>query len=443
MFSKPPHPTELSNLEVETLGEATFNSNYFSYQKSYTPDNSKVMCYSKSQEIEMCEELNITQPAFEVAGPREKLFFDPRETVCGIVSCGGLCPGLNDVIRAITLTSLWQYHAKKVYGFRYGYAGLGKNPIDPPVLLTPKIVDEIHHQGGTILGSSRGPQPEKDIVETLLKYKVNILFVIGGDGTLAGGYDLAQELKAQNLPISVIGIPKTIDNDIYCCKRTFGYSTAVSEATRAIMSAHIEARAGNNGIGIVKLMGRDSGFIAAGATLANSDVNFCLLPEVPFELKGEGGLLDKLEDRLLFKNHAVIVAAEGAGQYLFSQDGIKKDASGNKLHKDIGILLKDEIKKHFKDKKIDASVKYIDPSYTIRSCPANADDSGFCMLLGKNAVHAGMAGKTNIFIGNWNDDLTHVPLAMTFKRRKTLSPDGQVLRTILRTTVNVSKTPMQ
>ncbi len=443
MFSQPPHPSELTNLEIDSLGEATFNSNYFRNEASYTPDDSRILCYTKSHDIELCKELNIAEPTFELAGPRAKLFFNPTEVTCAIVSCGGLCPGLNDVIRAITLTSLWQYKVKKVYGFRYGYAGLGANPPEAPIELDPKIVDDIHHKGGTILGSSRGPQPEKVMVETLLKYKVDILFVIGGDGTLAGGYDLANEIKSQNLPISVIGVPKTIDNDIYCCKRTFGYSTAVSEATKAIFAAHTEAKAAVNGVGLVKLMGRDSGFIAAGATLSNNDVNMCLLPEVPFELEGKGGLLEKLEKRLKFKNHAVIVVAEGAGQNLFGDQDKKKDASGNVLHQDIGLFLEQKIKDYFKSINTEMSIKYIDPSYTIRSCPANADDSGFCTLLGENAVHAAMAGKTNMFVGNWNESLTHVPLAMTFKKRKKLSKDGQVLRTILRTTINVAKEDIQ
>jgi 6-phosphofructokinase 1 len=289
------------------------------------------------------------------------------------------------------------------------------------------MVEGIQHDGGTILGSSRGPQEPKDMVDTLLKYNVGILFCIGGDGTFKGIADIANEVKARNLDIGVIGIPKTIDNDIYCSEVTFGLSTAVEKATEAIYSAHEEAKAAYNGIGLVKLMGRHSGFIAVKATLANSDVNFCLIPEVSFNLVGENGFLPALKKRLEKRHHAVIVLAEGAGQDLIkSDDDIKKDASGNILNEDIGLYLKDQISTYLKNEGMYFTVKYIDPSYTIRSCAADADDSIFCLMLAQNAAHAGMAGKTNMFVGYWNHHFTHVPLRVAIGKRKRVDPNGTI-----------------
>ena len=437
MFSKAPEPNELKNLRATKLGEAKYESNLYAEKNNYVSEDESVSCYCKKSDLENCKKLGVELPCFEMAGAREKLFHQPSESVCGIVTCGGLCPGLNDVIRSITLTALWQYKVKKVLGFRFGYAGLAIESEYPPVELTADAVNDIHNKGGTILGSSRGPQEPAEMVRTLQKYNVNMLFVIGGDGTLSGGHVLAEEILRQNLNISVIGIPKTIDNDIYCSETTFGFSTAVEEARKAIYSAHTEAKAAINGVGLVKLMGRDSGFIAAGATLANSDVNFCLVPEVSFALDGKGGFLEMLEERLDRKKHAVIVVAEGAGQYLFDDEAKLMDNSGNILHKDIGLYLKAKIKEYFSKKEKPVSIKYIDPSYTIRSCAANAHDSAFCLLLGQNSVHAAMSGKTDMFVGFWNHSFTNVPMKQTFKKRKKLSVNDEVLKTIIKTTERV------
>ena len=437
MFGLPPRPEELTNLGVATLGHPGFDTPLNCGEGGFVDENSRVCCYSRTNEVQSYISSGQMPPSFELAGPRKKLYFDPRNTVCGILTCGGLCPGLNDVIRTITLTALWQYGSKQVLGFMYGYKGLSSHAEVGPVSLTPQNVNTIHHDGGTILGSSRGPQDPADMIRQLIKYQVNMLFVVGGDGTLTGGHKLAQEIKRQGLDISIIGIPKTIDNDIYCSHSTFGYITAVEEARKAIYAAHSEAKAAEYGIGLVKLMGRDSGFIAAGATLANSDVNFCLVPECPFEMDGPGGFLEMLDIRLKRKSHAVIVVAEGAGQYLFDNQDNMRDASGNLLHKDIGLYLKDKIDRHFKAINLPVKIKYIDPSYTIRSCPANAQDSAFCVLLGQNAVHAAMAGKTDMFVSNWNQEFINVPLSMTAGKRKKLDVNGDMLRSILTTTERV------
>jgi 6-phosphofructokinase 1 len=416
--------------DVSSLGEAKIESSYKLDGGVYVDESMKILFHTNTIDIQN----HPKEPKFEAAGPRAKLFFDPANITAGIVTCGGLCPGLNDVIRTITLTLQWQYGVKNVLGFRYGYQGVSSNAKEEPVQLTEDMVDNIHHLGGTMLGSSRGGQTADDMIATLQKHKVDILFTIGGDGTLTGAHDLATEILKRKLPISVVAIPKTIDNDICCCETTFGFNTAFEEARRSITSAHVEAKAAFNGIGLVKLMGRDSGFITAAATLANSDVNFCIVPEEKLTLEGDNGLLSRLEKRFDRKSHAVIVVAEGAGQELMQTDGSGTDKSGNVVYGDIGLFLKSKLKEHLKTIGKPVSIKYIDPSYNIRSCQANARDSILCLMLGQNAVHAAMAGKTDMFVGFWNQNFTNVPLSAAIGRRKKIDLQSQFWQTIKATT---------
>ena len=373
-------------------------------------------------------------PSFMAAGPRKRLFHNARWTRAAIVTCGGICPGLNDVIKAIVTTLYYIYDVKSIMGIRYGYQGLVPSCPVKPIELDPDYVDDIHTLGGTILGSSRGEQDVTEIVETLVREGINILFTIGGDGTQRGAHAIVEEIRKHKLPISVIGVPKTIDNDLNFMDKTFGFETAVEAAAPIIGCAHNEAKAAYNGIGLVKLMGRDSGFIAASSALANSVVNFCLIPEVPFELHGEAGLLAALERRLEKKHHAVIVVAEGAGQKLIEGKGKEKDASGNILHNDIGVFLRDEINAYFKKIGLDHTVKYIDPSYTIRSLPATGIDSTFCLHLAQHAVHAAMAGMTDVVVGNWHGYFTYVPIPLATSKRRQIDPQGQLWQSVLLTT---------
>lgn len=364
-------------------------------------------------------------PSFERAGPRRQIAFDPSTITCGIVTCGGLCPGLNDVIRALVMTLHHSYGVSKILGFRYGYAGLRKEPVEEPIELTPRIVARIHDDGGTVLGSSRGEQDVGEMAETLAARGVSVLFAIGGDGTLRGASALAEELLRRGSAISVIGIPKTIDNDLMWIERSFGFLTAVEAARGAIAAAHAEAQGAWNGVGLVKLMGRHSGFIAAQATLSNSDVNFCLVPEVQSDLEGEHGFLAALERRLATRNHAVVVVAEGAAEMLMPRDGpAGHDKSGNRKLEDVGVFLRDRTRAHFKQRDIDVSVKYIDPSYMIRGIQANASDSAFCLALGQHAVHAGMSGRTNMLVGYWNQKFVHLPMKLATNGRRQIDPCG-------------------
>ncbi|MAT71963.1 MAG: diphosphate--fructose-6-phosphate 1-phosphotransferase [Planctomycetaceae bacterium] len=372
--------------------------------------------------------------ALELAGPREKLFFPPAEVKAAIVTCGGLCPGLNNVIRAIVQELQFNYGVDEILGIRHGYAGLNPEQGRAPIKLDAELVSSIHHTGGTILGTSRGPQDPRVTVEFLASEGVNILFCIGGDGTQRGAHAIAQEVARRELPIAVVGIPKTIDNDIKFCFSTFGFYTAVAEAESAIDRAHVEAKSVLNGVGLVKLMGREAGFIAAAATLASGEVNFCLIPEEPFQLDGEHGLLARLKHRLEAREHAVIVVAEGAGQHLLAQRPDGCDASGNVRLGDIGYFLKAQIQQYCGAEGVPVSVKYFDPSYQIRSVSATAVDSLLCERFARAAVHAAMAGKTDVLIGLWHNQLVHVPLAVSTGQKKQLDLEGELWSSVLAVT---------
>ena len=371
---------------------------------------------------------------FELAGPRAKLFFEPAHTRAGIVTCGGLCPGLNNVIRALFFELHHTYGVAEVLGFRGGYQGLDPARSAEPAILTPAFVDQIHHHGGTILGTSRGPVDMAAAVDNLIRRNVQILFTVGGDGTQRGGNELFQQSKQRGHALSVVGIPKTIDNDVAFVARTFGYLTAVEEAVNVLDCAHTEARSVHNGLALVKLMGRHAGFIAAGATLANQDVNFTLIPEVPFKLDGKTGFLPVLKARIQNRAHAVVVVAEGAGQELFEDSAIDRDPSGNIKLKDIGLFLRERIETYFREANIPIAMRYFDPSYSIRSSPANAADAVLCDLYARNAVHAAMAGKTGLVIGLLHDSFIHIPIEMLVLEKKHIDPDGTWWNAVLATT---------
>lgn len=380
------------------------------------------------------EQVPLYHDTVEVAGPRETIYFNPPHVHAAIVTCGGICPGLNNVIRAIVRCFWYRYGVRRISGIQFGYRGLLENTPYPVIQLTPDVVDDIQEKGGTILGSSRGEGDRvKEIVDSLERMNINILITIGGDGTLRGAWEIGEEIKKRGLKISVIGVPKTIDNDLSFIQVSFGFDTAVTQAVPSVIGAHTEAKASINGIGMVKVMGRKSGFIAASTALAMSDVNFCLIPENPFDLDGPKGLLANLKKRILERKHAVILVAEGAGQDLVPPTG-EKDASGNVRFADIGIFLKNKIKEYFEQEGIEMSLKYIDPSYIIRSAQANPNDSIYCSRLGTNAVHAAMAGKTQALISLLNNKFVHIPIKVAVSERNRVNVEGSLWRDVLENT---------
>jgi 6-phosphofructokinase 1 len=376
-------------------------------------------------------------PTFELAGPRDQIFFQPSRLRAGIVTCGGLCPGLNNVVRGLVVELTHGYGVGQIYGFRYGYEGLVRRHGIGPVRLTPTVVSDAHQAGGTMLGTSRGNQDPREMVDRLQELDIGVLFVIGGDGTFRGAMALVAEIQKRGLPIGVIGIPKTIDNDIHFIDRSFGFETAFSAAVDVIRSAHVEATGAKNGIGVVKLMGRHSGFIACHAALASTDVDVVLIPEMPIRLEGPGGLFEYLEARIEQESHALIVVAEGAGQELCVEatDGPRStDASGNVRLADIGVVLRDKIISHFRRRRTEVTLKYIDPSYHIRSVPASPADSVYCWNLARNAVHAAMAGNTNMAIGRWHGHFVHVPMPLATRFRKQVNVEGDLWAAVVEST---------
>jgi 6-phosphofructokinase 1 len=403
---------------------------------------SKLITTHKSISLDVSDHLcdraerDTSQPEladFEVAGPRQELFFDAPKTKCAIVTCGGLCPGINDVIRAIVMEAHHNYRVASTVGIRFGLQGFIPSYGHDVDELTPDKVSSIHHFGGTILGSSRGPQPPEEIVDALARMNVNVLFIIGGDGTMRAASAVQAEVARRQLSISIIGIPKTIDNDISFISQSFGFDTAVGKATEAIECAHVEATGLVNGVGIVKLMGRESGFIAAQATMALKEVNFVLVPEVPFKLDGEDGFLTALERRLEERTHAVIVCAEGAGQNLLQTSGAT-DPSGNPILGDICSHLIKEIKGHFASRRKQCHIKFIDPSYIIRSVPANANDRVYCGFLGQYAVHAAMSGRTGMVVGKLMNRYVHLPFRLVTKNRRQLNVNSEYWRAVMEST---------
>ncbi len=418
---------------IETLGECSIPSpvvvNY------YTPDDRRVLFNIDPLHFADRKGPDGSPLSVEVAGPRERIFFDPSKTKAAIVTCGGLCPGINDVIRAIVMELYHRYGVGNILGIRFGFQGLIPKFGHPVLELTPDAVKDIHGLGGSFLSSSRGRQDVGEMVEALRRMNVDIFFCIGGDGTMRAAEHITREIQRRKLSIGVIGIPKTIDNDLNLIQKTFGYDTAISEAVRVIQCAHVEAKGAPLGIGLVKLMGRLSGHIAVGAALAQSEANFVLIPEVPFDLDGPCGLLEALEQRLLARQHCVILVAEGAGQNLIPHvtGETATDASGNVRLMDIGFFLKERIEHHFRGLGHEVNLKYIDPSYTLRSVPASASDSIYCGALGQYAVHAGMAGKTGMLVGLLKDEFVHLPLPVVTSGKR-VDPAGNLWMRVLEST---------
>ncbi len=400
----------------------------------FIKNEDRVLYDASLKHFNQCCESGESPLSFEKAGPHEQLYFDAKKTKVAIVTCGGLCPGLNNVIRSLVNQLHYRYKVKNIIGIQYGFEGFIKEYKHPEIDLTPEFVENIHLFGGTVLGSSRGQHEPKLIVDRLNELNVDILFCIGGDGTMRGAHAISEEITKRQQKIAVVGIPKTIDNDINLIDKSFGFETAFTIATDIIRYAHNEARGAYNGTAVIKLMGRNSGFIAAYAALSIQEVNYVLVPEIRFDLDGPNGFLQVLKKRLEQRHHALVVVAEGAGQHFFKADTFEKDASGYLKNKDIGLYLKDKITEEFQSTKFPSTVKYIDPSYIIRSAPANANDSKFCSLLAQNAVHAAMAGKTDFVIGHWNNMFTLIPIPITVSICKKIDVDGELWWNVLETT---------
>jgi 6-phosphofructokinase 1 len=427
---------EQPDLTVKTLGECQHPSpldlRSASHQQAcfFDSDSDRIRL-----DLTIDSESESTEPlSLEVAGPRQRIFFEPRGTTAAIVTCGGLSPGLNNVIRSVFYELFENYGVQRVLGIRNGYLGLNPESRLEPIALDKVFVEPIDKLGGTVLGSSRGPQQPTVMANFLQSANIDILFCVGGDGTQRGAHALHEELQRRGARTAIVGIPKTIDNDISFVDLSFGFATALEKAAEGIRGAHVEARDAVNGIGVVKLMGRHAGFIAAGASVVSQEVDFTLVPEIPFPLDGEHGLLAALERRMRDRSHAVIVVAEGAGQHLFDESQQRRDTSGNLLHENIGDFLCQRIKAFFDERQFPVALKYLDPSYGIRSVPANVYDRILCDQMARHAVHAGMAGKTGVLIGYQHNQYVNVPIPAVVSQSKGMEVSGDLWRAVLQST---------
>jgi len=427
-------PDEEVGTTIQTINEPRVLSPLRQNVRHFVSDQDRVLYRVSHASLQKRIREGKQPLSFELAGPRENIYFDPTKVRAAIVTCGGLCPGINNVIRAVVMALYYGYGVHSIIGIRYGLRGFIPKYGLPIMEMEPETVERIHESGGTILASSRGPQKIEEIVDALDRLNVSMLFLIGGDGTFRAGKKIDDEIKKRGLKISIITVPKTIDNDIYLVSKTFGFDTAVEMACQAIRCAHTEAVGCPNGIGLVKVMGRHSGFIAATATNALREVNYCLIPESDFDLEGGKGLLQTLEERLKSRGHALVVVAEGAGQKYVAGETKEQDISGNIKLGDIGFYLRDTFREYFQQKGITSFVRYIDPSYIIRSVPANVDDSLYCANLGQNAVHAAMAGKTSMMVSLWNDKYVHVPIDSAIKRSKKVNLNSRFWHSVLEST---------
>ena len=425
------------DFSIESLGPAKLSSPIRMSKRGgdgladYVSDSDRILYSIETEQVDGESKL-MHSDTLELAGPREKIYFNPAHVHAAICTCGGLCPGLNNVIRSVVRCFWYRYGVRRISGIQYGYLGLLENSPWPVIPLDPDVVDDIQEKGGTILGSARGGGKQvEEIVDSLERMNINILITIGGDGTLRGAQDIGEEIKRRGLKIAVVGVPKTIDNDLSFIDASFGFDTAVSQAVPSIRGAHVEATGSINGIGLVKVMGRESGFIAANASLAQSDVNFCLIPESPFDLEGPNGLLENVKRRLLERGHAVILVAEGAGQEFIPPSG---ETDGNLKFHDIGVFLKEKMKAYFAEQGVSTSIKYIDPSYLIRSAPANSYDSIYCARIGAHAVHAAMAGKTQCIASRVNNQYVYIPIKVAVSKRSHVDTEGSLWRDVLENT---------
>jgi 6-phosphofructokinase 1 len=439
-----PFAVSPEDLNITSLGPRRFASpgaerDFAAQGASWHSVGDRILLNDHMDSVREAMQSDVEAPSIELAGPRREIYFKPEDTCCAIVTCGGLCPGINDVIRSIVMQAHYTYGVRQILGIPYGYEGLDPAFGHKPIELTPDLVTNIPSFGGSFIGSSRGQRDTVVMVNRLEALGVNVLFVIGGDGSQRAALEIYQESERRGSQLAVVGVPKTIDNDLMFMDRSFGYQTAFAMAFHAVTAAHTEARGARNGVGLVKLMGRDSGFIACSAALATSEANIVLIPEVPFKLEGAHGLLAMVEERLATRGHAVIIAAEGAGQDLMQNASHATDASGNLLHADIGLFLKDQLCRHFKSRQLELNLKYIDPSYLIRSVPAAPEDRVFCLNLGRHAVHAGMAGKTGMVVALWHQSFVHLPMSLVTRGRRKVDPNGDLWRSVVESTGQPAK----
>ena len=267
---------------------------------------------------------------------------------CAIATCGGLCPGTNDVIRAIVLELHHLYKVRHIYGVRYGFQGFIPKYGHDLVDLTPEVVANIHTFGGTVLSSSRGPQDIGEIVDALdrMQHPASSSSSAATAPCRAANR-ICEEIARRELRIGVIVIPKTIDNDIALVSRSFGFDTAVEMATEAIHAAHTEALGAPNGIGLVKLMGRYLRVHRRQRHPGLAGSQLCPDPRGRFRSGRRlrsAGQSGRPPEGAAPRRHR---GGRGRRGTILPEENRQRDPSGNLKPGDIGHFLQDEIKDYF------------------------------------------------------------------------------------------------
>lgn len=306
-----------------------------------------------------------------------------------VLTSGGDAPGMNAAIRAVTRAAV--YHNIEVYGVMRGYEGLITGEIVP---LKSSDVSGIIQKGGTILQTARSAafrttEGRQKAFEQVQKFGLNALVVIGGDGSFTGAGIFSKEF---NFP--VIGIPGTIDNDIYGTDITLGYDTALNTVVEAVDKIK-DTASSHNRIFFVEVMGREAGFLALTSAIAVG-AEAALIPEVPNQTEK---LLSYLATRGQQKKSSIILVAEGEDEG--GAFAVAKKVQDVYKHFDIRVTILGHIQ---------------------RGGSPSVADRVAASRMGVAAVEALLDDQTSIMIGLSNDQIVHVPLSKTIKLNKTIDP---------------------
>lgn len=345
----------------------------------------------------------------------------------GVLTGGGDCPGLNAVLRAVVKTAMGRY-GYEVTGFKDGYRGLVMNDY---VRFKPGDVSGILDKGGTILGTSNRDNPfkfaiERDdkveykdmsdrVIDNIGMHKIDCMVLIGGDGTLTSARDFARK------GINVIGVPKTIDNDLSGTDITFGFMTAVDTATEAIDKLHSTAES-HHRVMILEVMGRYAGWIALESGIAGG-ADVILIPEIPYDISKVAQKV--MERKNEGKHFSIVVVAEGA-----------KDKNGNMVVSKVVEDSPDPIRLGGIGNKIAGEIEELTGIETRVTVLGHLQRGGrpipydriLSTRYGVAAVELINQGKFGMMVSLKGNEITAVSLEEAVGKLKTVPPDGELIR---------------
>jgi phosphofructokinase-like protein len=358
-------------------------------------------------------------------------------TRIGILTGGGDCPGLNSVIRAVTKCAIVDF-GLEVYGIYDSFDGLIGEPRAKRLRMSD--VKGLLFRGGTILGSTNKGDPfayrkvisgkviEEDhsdeVVENVERLGLDALVVIGGDGTMAVA---GRFVERKRLPM--VGVPKTIDNDIAGTDRTFGFDTAVAIATEAIDRLQTTASSHHRTL-VVETMGRNAGWIALESGLAGG-ADVILIPEIPFTVDAVAAAINEREQ--YGSRSTIVCAAEGAkssGGKQFIEKTIVDSAEPIRLG-GIARWLCDQL-----ESRVRAECRAIVLGHTQRGGTPTANDRVLCTRFGVEAVRAIMRGESGSMVAIRNDAVGTVPISEVAGKQRTIDPESDIIRAARATAVS-------